>query len=409
MIFERIDVSTKKKVIVSVAIILLVVSWLLSVYPPSTGLTGTTKILVDLLTKYGRDISSFVILGFLGWFFYEAIKQYVWEDKVKKFIDEEGQKLSSALESIRTDTRELLDEHTAQTKEFYKERRLETAIAQSDPRELISNMRMIHSSAYGDHCESEKGLYYSVENLVAKYFKADVPHRSNHNQDITIECEGDRVKWVEDTSYELHTIAVDEDYKTPHDTQTVSHPLTYNTSAGYVDLEDLRIVIYADTQKEPVFTTDDQLEFEKDDDGNVVSITHRDPSVATFDFDEKSGEWLIKVRKVIEICSSKVMVKIHEESFISEDFFVVCRDVPTCASTLSITLPKTWEFTNITIPPNQGWDIVETLPYKRKAFTTGWVLPGIALSCTWKKGSAPDKSLASTEDGSSLLSMAANR
>ncbi|MCD1646970.1 hypothetical protein [Marinobacter adhaerens] len=362
--------------------------------------SGTIKELISWLLNllsnngysFGYAILTLVAIAFVA----KLVWDYVWEDRVKDFFNQHMNRFDKDLDKVNketlsalTDTRikinTMLSDHIAKTNKFLTENELMLAISRCDQKQLIDSLREIHVKAYGDHCKSEKGLYESTNRVISKYLRANVPHRSNHNQDIVIEaCEGGEgyVKWTEDTFYELHTIAVDPDYKTPTDAPKIDHPLTYNTSAIYKKLDDLKIVMKVDDKE--VITTEDNLDVDVDDSGKVIGIKSKIDEIQIEKVDN-SDEWVIKIKKDIDITKPKVKVSIHEESYIKEDFFVVRRDVPTCSSTVSVTLPSHWSFEYITIPPDQGWEIIQSVPYKRKATTTDWVLPGIAMACAWRR------------------------
>ncbi|MHA7926202.1 MAG: hypothetical protein ACX936_13435 [Marinobacter sp.] len=356
-------------------------------------LTWLLAILSNNGYNFAYAILTLVSLAFLAKFIWD----YVWEDRVKKFfkkyIDRFENDLNQAntgtlnvLENTQIEVKNLLNEHIEKTNKMLSENELLLAISRCDQNLVIENLREIHVKAYGDHCQSEKGLYESTNRVVSKYLHANVPHRSNHNQDIVIEaCEEnpEYVKWTEDTFYELHTIAVDPDYKTPKDTEKLEHELTYNSSASYKELDQLLIKINVD--EEEIINTEGNIIIEESKDGISESVQSRIPEM-TIEKDEGSDEWTIKIKRKINITKPKIQVSIHEESIIKENFFVVCRDVPTCSSTVSVTLPPTWSFDHMTVPLDQGWRIIQSVPYKRKATTTDWVLPGIAMACAWKRG-----------------------
>ncbi len=342
--------------------------------------------------NFGYAVLTLVALAFLA----KLIWDYVWEDRVKeffkKYIDRFENDLNQAntgtlivLENTQKQVKELLENHIETTNKLLSQHELLLAISRCDQNLVIENLREIHVKAYGDHCKSEKGLYESTSRLISKYLHANVPHRSNHNQDIVIEaCENDSdyVKWTEDTFYELHTIAVDPDYKTPKDTEKLEHELTYNSSASYKKLDEILIKIHVDDEE--IINTEENITIEPGKDGEPPLITSKIPGM-TIEKEDESDEWTIRIKRKINITKPKIQVSIHEESYIRENFFVVCRDVPTCSSTVSVTLPSTWSFDHMTVPLDQGWKIIQSVPYKRKASTTDWVLPGIAMACAWKR------------------------
>lgn len=342
--------------------------------------------------NFGYAVLTLVAIAFLA----KLVWDYVWEDRVKeffkKYIDRFENDLNQAntgtlnvLESTQREVKELLENHIESANKLLSQHELLLAISRCDQNLVIDNLREIHVKAYGDHCQSEKGLYESTNRLVSKYLHANVPHRSNHNQDIDIEaCEDDSdyVKWTEDTFYELHTIAVDPDYKTPKDTEKLEHELTYNSSASYKKLDEILIRIHVD--EEEIINTEGNITIEPAKNGEEPIIKSKIPGM-TIEKEDDSDEWTIRIKRKIDITKPKIQVSIHEESYIRENFFVVCRDVPTCSSTVSVTLPSTWSFDHMTVPLDQGWKIIQSVPYKRKASTTDWVLPGIAMACAWKR------------------------
>ncbi|MDK8463083.1 hypothetical protein [Marinobacter sp. SS13-12] len=361
-------------------------------------LTWLLSIISNNGYNFGYAVLTLVSVSFIAKFIWD----YVWEDRVKDFLKKYIEKLDqdlkqvntktvSVLESTQSEVKNLLDDHIAKTNKLLSENELLLAISRCDQNLIIESLREIHVKAYGDHCQSEKGLYESTNRLVSKYLHANVPHRSNHNQDIIIEaCEEDPdyVKWTEDTFYELHTIAVDPDYKTPKDTEKLEHELTYNSSASYKKLDEILITIYVDENQ--IITTEGNIEINLGQDGEVASVHSKLPEM-TIEKDDDSDEWTISIKRKIDITKPKIQVSIHEESYIKENFFVVCRDVPTCSSTVSVTLPSTWTFDHMTVPLDQSWKIIQSVPYKRKATTTDWVLPGIAMACAWKRYNPENK------------------
>lgn len=364
--------------------------------PGGGGVKGFVSWLFLIISErgysFGYAILVLVVIAFLA----KIIWDYVWEDRVKNFLGQHLEKLEKDLEKVNTDAvselnnarikiNSMMVDHIDKTNKFLTDNELMLSISRCDQKQIIQSLREIHVKAYGDHCRSGKGLYESTNRLISKYLNANVPHRSNHNQDIIIEeIDGDEchVKWTEDTFYELHTIAVDEDYKTPTDASKIDHLLTYAASAEYKSLDDLKIVISVDD--EVVVTTEGNIKAHQDESGNIVNVESKAPEIEVSRIDD-SDEWLVQIKKEINIDKPKVKVAIHEESCIKDDFFVVRRDVPTCSSTVSMTLPAHWSFEYMETPPGQGWEIIESVPYKRKATTTDWVLPGIAMACAWRR------------------------
>lgn len=313
----------------------------------------------------GGTLLTTGILILLGQIAFEKF----WSDNVKPFLTLVTDAIQNEIQEARSEVRNLLRTH-----------KLEAAIASSASQEVRDNLRKIHTIAYGSHCESERGLYHAIATNIGKYLDPRVPHRSNHHQDITIEEHGDLIKWTEHTSYDLHTVALDDDYKTPHDNVEITHDLTYGTTAKYSDIERVNIEIKVNDDK--VISLQDCLNILKDDNGYVIKVESTDDSVTV---DANNEEYTISICKPIVILKGKTSVRMREESILSDDFYTARRDTPTCNSTLTITIPTNWTFDFFAVPPG-NWHIIEDSPsYKRKAYTSDWVLPGIVATCAWRK------------------------
>lgn len=296
----------------------------------------------------------------------------LWHEYVKPSIIQSTDKINFEIKTASNDMKALLQSH-----------KLDSAILTSNPDEIRKKLKDIHTAAYGSHCDSERGLYTALAETAGIYLDPNKPHRSNHNQEITIEEQGDLVKWTEHTTYELHTISLDGEYKTPQDdTKKIEYSLEYETTAIYSNIEDIDFQMKVDDEE--IVSLKDVIKIEKNDDGSIKNISSTDDCVS-IEY-EDSGLCTFRVVKPITITKGKTKIWMKEESLVTDSCFVSRRDTPICNCSITITIPSTWEFEHFSIPSGNRWTVIDNAPaYKRKAYTSDWVLPGILASCSWKQ------------------------
>ena len=332
--------------------------------------------ILELLHSYLLAEGKEIGLGFLAislfLFFANMWAENFWREHIKPL-------LNSYISKIETSTEEAssaIDTFTTDIKERIKENNLDIALGYSSAESVQQRLGVVHERAYGDHCNSEHGLYTHFTNGLGRFLDPRVPHRSGYHQEINIEEKDDQTLWQETSEYSLHTIALDNEYKTPFDGEIEPHKINHTTIAQYTDLESLKLDIYVDD--ELLISTDGNIAVSETD---PCGFTSADERITC----KKIGDEIeISITDTFKINKAMTKIRTEEKSVLRDDHYISRINRPTYSMTHNITLPDNWKFDYFYAEPEGCINPVHK-DSKRTINKVGWISPGIILSCKWSR------------------------
>ncbi len=364
-----------------------------------TGINGLLDSTITLFVSWGSSIVIGMLMAVVSITILRHGVELFWHHYLKPPLDEYSKLLSMGVEShtqeLSSDIGNKLQSLTDELSNFQldankllKDNLLESVVSRSGPEYLTDKMNLIHEKAYGSHCSQAAGLYGAISNTLYPFLDPKKPHRSQHNQTIVVSELDDKIIWKETSQFEVHTIAFDDTYITPGIIQKepIEYLLKFKSGGNYVDLD--KMVLEISVDGETIVSLKDLLIIRPNESDGEDELISKDAEILTIAHDN-SGFVNFLFHKTIEITKRKILVKVHEESYLSEEdnFYVAKREEPTYSSTISITLPPKWTFYNFTVPDETKWGSPNKTPFSDSssmvADINDWVLPGIIISCNW--------------------------
>jgi hypothetical protein len=355
--------------------------------------------IVSFLASYGSTVVISILLFCLCVYIVGASFNWFWHKYVHPPLDGYKRVIVNEIAKNKESLEKSLNIFRQESEELLKDNLLESVVVRSDSVYLEKNLRLIHEKAYGSHCSSDNGLHAEIRKELYPFLKADKPHRSQHNQSITVVEKDGKVLWEERTSFEIHVVALDKEYTLPSGTtpdllvddkdgNSVEYTLKSGTSGQFVNLKDMFLQIKI--EDEPVANLQDMIEIDETTKAAKVLQPHIESlKIETSPSGFINFEFSIKLK----LKSAMTRVQIVEKSFLddNDNFYVVRRVEPSYGAVISITLPENWNILSFTVPNEKKWgypnSILANSSHCRHVIAdiNSWVLPGIIASCTWER------------------------
>jgi hypothetical protein len=378
--------SLRKKIVSPKSYVILGCAFLLSsIFIPKS---------VDFLkSKYSLTDENFVIypLNYLQEYAFEAgilgitfsililfinyWAEMFWAEHIKPIFVGYVNKITESTDEAK----EAIDSFKQDVSEKIRENNLDLALAHSGYESLHNRLPAIYEKVFGEHCSKEKGLYSAMFDGVGGFLDPRVPHRSNYYQEINITEEGGKVVWQESTKYSLHTIALDNEYKTPFDGDIEPYVIKHVVSARYEDLNTLALEILVEDKV--VISTAGKLSVTKNADGLPIFSSSDENISGHVD----SEGVTIKVSCAVSISKPMTRIEVVEKSILTDSHFMSHVSQPTYDLTSHITLPDGWVFEFFHVP-DSTWLGPKQKASKQSVRKGGWVMPGMFLCCRWQAG-----------------------
>ncbi len=332
--------------------------------------SGLAKFLNEELKEAKWIGSTLFIGGFVIYFLATGIEKF-FEKRISPIIKDHVDRLSNELSEVSSNTKDLLSA-----------RLLDGVIDTTSRKVIRDKLQDLHSKAYGNHCASDKGLYYAVQEKMGPFYFTDKTHRSDYNQTVTIVDNDDgSITWHEVCGYKIHSVCFDQDY-VDVECKKISHHLRYGTLVKTDQIsfegEDTKYQLTISVDDKEIFNTKNDLCI---NDGQVcVNV-----KVDGVTIDQTKDNLKITLDRYIDITKAWTKVEIKESSIIYDEDFISRRHDPTCGAKININLPEYWTFESVVFGHPLDWEINQHPPHTLSASTQKWVLPGITFYCKWQK------------------------
>jgi len=247
------------------------------------------------------------------------------------------------------------------------------------------SLRDVYGKIYGAHCLRDNGLFSHVSQEFNPFLPEGSPHRSGYDRNITIIDNNDgTITWHEVCRYRIHCISFDSTFEHAGDVEAVAptFPLKYFTrsfqentiSTDAMDAYDVKISV----------SGNNVFDAKKDIYPQGGGLASSNPDIKRIGFD--NGKFELQFEKEIELTKDWTEVEINETSLMSklDNSFILRSKTPICSSRITISLPVSWEFKEISFANKERWATTHNPPHVLTAKTDTWLLPGIIFICTWK-------------------------
>lgn len=328
--------------------------------------------------QWVADESGAICIGlFLVAFTLHLANEWVqgfWDGNIQPLLNQYAEKIKESTDAAQS----AINEFQADITDKIKHNNLDLAVVHSNHEAVQSRLPVIHEKAFGEHCSKEKSLYNHINNTIGKFLDPRTPHRSDYFQEIHISERDGKIVWQETTQYSLHTIAFDNEYKTPFDGSIEPYELVVKSQAKYENLSELKIEIFVDEKL--LVSTENSLTVISNDPLQIQS-SDRNVKVST------CGDLvLVELTCSIEINKAFTKLRAFEQSILSpEDGHYLSKITqPTFTFQQTITLPDDWSF-DFFYPAAADWQEPIQRQSKRTIRKIGWITPGILMSCRWKR------------------------
>lgn len=335
-----------------------------------------------------KEISDFLLMGAGALFVIWQAKGHMkslWQTTVSPVFANMQTSLQTHIDTVQDSANKEFAENFEEASQLLRHNHIREVVQKATSAELKEVRSEYRAQLYGMHTKSELGLSAAIDSILGKYLDPKEPHRSSYSKMINvIETPEGSFRWDEVSSYKIHSICHDKDYRQASEVgpqAPIKHPIRYRSTCelipGGQGLAQHKLKIKV--SGEVIFDSERDLVDESDE------LATYEENGCTAKFEIVDGGIVVDFYKEILLSDAWTTVEIFESSISSDQNLTVGMSIPVCKAEISITLPQGYEFTNSAFSIGK-WEKTMELDYALVARNDGWVFPGLVASIDWKKG-----------------------